>query len=176
MGGRQRAGHLFGPLLRRSPNPRFLHGPSPVGHMDRRLCLDSCGLPVADMDWPLCLDSCGLGVSLVTSGPAALMSCTSPCVFCCISHHFAFRGRSVTLLMDHGTMSHLLFGLIKATRPPRKMKERMRQMCVPCVVRSAPPSQLVVSARSIIVMNVLMPTVVENKLFIRRYMSNTHEC
>ena len=48
---------------------------------------------------------------------------------------------------------------------PRKMKERMRQMCLPCVVRSAPPSQLVVSARSIIVINVLMPTCVGNKLF-----------
>ena len=49
---------------------------------------------------------------------AALMSCTSPCVFCGI------LGRSVTLIMDHGTMSRLMFGLIKATRPPRKMKER----------------------------------------------------
>ena len=67
-----------------------------------------------------------------------LMSCTSPHVFCCISRNFAFRGRSITLLMDHGTTSRLIFGQIKATRPPRQMKERMRQMCVPCVVRSAP--------------------------------------
>ena len=34
--------------------------------------------------------------------------------------------------MDHGTMSRLMFGLIKATRPPRKMKERIRQMCALC--------------------------------------------
>ena len=39
-------------------------------------------------------------------------------------------------------------------------------MCVPCVVKTAPPSQLVVSARRIIVTNVLMPTFVGNKLFI----------
>ena len=45
---------------------------------------------------------------------------------------------------------------------------------MPCVVRSVPPSQVVVSARSIIVMNVLMLTVVGSKLFIREYMSNTH--
>ena len=59
-----------------------------------------------------------------------------------------------------------MFGLIKAIRPPRKMKERMRQMCVPCVVRSSPPSQVAVSARSIIVMNVLMPTLVVKRLFV----------
>ena len=69
--------------------------------------------------------------------------------------------------MDHGTMPRLMFGLVKATRPPRKMKERMRQMCAPCVVRSAPPSQVVVSARNIIVMNVLMPKLVGKRLFVR---------
>ena len=37
---------------------------------------------------------------------AALMSCTSLCVFFCISYNVAFGGRSVTLLMDHGPMSH----------------------------------------------------------------------
>ena len=42
---------------------------------------------------------------------AALMSCTSPSVFCCISCNFAFGDRSVTLFMDHGTMSRLMFGL-----------------------------------------------------------------
>ena len=109
-----------------------------------------------------------------TSGVAAQMTCTSLCVFCCISRNFAFGGRSVTLLMDHGTMSRLIFGLIKATQPPRKMKERMRQMCVPWVVRSAPPSQLVVSAKSILVRNVLVPTLVGNKLFISQFMSNAH--
>ena len=41
-------------------------------------------------------------------------------------------------------------------------------------VRSAPPSQFVVSARSISVKNVLMPTLVENKLFIRQNMMDTH--
>ena len=61
----------------------------------------------------------------------ALMSCTSLCLFCCISRNFAFGGRSITHLMGHGTMS-LMFGLIKATQPPRIMRERMRQMCV-CV-------------------------------------------
>ena len=29
------AGHLLGPLLIRSPNPHFLHGPFPVGDVDR---------------------------------------------------------------------------------------------------------------------------------------------
>ena len=46
-------------------------------------------------------------------------------------------------------------------------------MCVPCVVRSAPPSQLVVSAESIFV-KVLMPTLVGNQLLISHCMSNTH--
>ena len=46
---------------------------------------------------------------------AALMSCTNLCVFCCVSRSFAFGGRSVTLLMDHGTMSHgLMFGHVCA--------------------------------------------------------------
>ena len=73
-------------------------------------------------------------------------------------------------------MSRIMFGLIKATQRPRKMKERMRQMCVRCVVRSAPPSQFVVSARSIIVTNVLMPTLVGNNLFISQYMMDTDCC
>ena len=46
-------------------------------------------------------------------------------------------------------MSHLRFGLIKVTRQPRKMRERMRQRCVLCVVKSAPTPQFVASARSI---------------------------
>ena len=37
-----------------------------------------------------------------------------------------------------------------------------------------PPSQSGVSATSIIVKNVLMPTLVGNKLFIRQYMMDTH--
>ena len=72
-------------------------------------------------------------------------------------------------------MSRLSFGLIKATQPPHKMRDRMRQMCVCYAVRRAPPpSQFVVSARSIIVTNVLMPTLVGNKLFVRQYMMETH--
>ena len=51
------------------------------------------------------LDSCGIGVWLGTSSVAALMSCTSACMFCCISRNFAFEGRSFSHLMDHGTMS-----------------------------------------------------------------------
>ena len=78
--------------------------------------------------------------------------------------------------MGHGTMSRLMFGLIKATRPPPKIRERMRQMWVCCVVKSDPPSLFVVSARSIVVMNVLMPTLVGNKLFIRQYMMDANCC
>ena len=78
--------------------------------------------------------------------------------------------------MGHGTISRLMFGLIKATQRPRKRGERMRQMCVRCVVTSAPPSQSVVSARSIVVINVLMPIVVGNKLFISQYMMDTDCC
>ena len=47
-------------------------------------------------------------------------------------------------------------------------------MCVRCVVRSAPPSQFVVSARGIIVTSVLMPTLVGNKLFISQYMMDNY--
>ena len=55
--------------------------------------------------YSICLDSCGIGVWSGTSGVAALISCTSPCVFCCcISRNFAFGGRSVTLVMDYGTI------------------------------------------------------------------------
>ena len=63
---------------------------------------------------------------------AAPMSCTSQSVFCCILHNFAFAGRCVTPPMDHASMSRLMFGLTKATRPPRKMRQRMRQKCVLC--------------------------------------------
>ena len=63
---------------------------------------------------------------------ATLMSCSNPCVFCCVSRNSAFGGRLVTLLMDHGTMSRLMFGLIKATQPPCKMGKRMRSKCALC--------------------------------------------
>ena len=41
----------------------------------------------------------------------------------------------------------------------------MRQSCVCCVARSAPPSQFVMSVRSTIVLNVLTPTLVGPMLF-----------
>ena len=41
----------------------------------------------------------------------------------------------------------------------------MRQKCVCCVARSAPPSQFVMSVRSTIVLNVLTPTLVGPMLF-----------
>ena len=63
-------------------------------------------------------------------------------------------------------MSRLMFGLMKATQPPRKMRERMTHRCVLCVVTSARPSQCV-SVRSIMVENVLIPTLVGIILFVR---------
>ena len=52
----------------------------------------------------------------------------------------------------------------------------MRQRCVLCVVTSAPPSQFVVSATSIIVQNVLYPGVVGIILFVRHIGSSMHCC
>ena len=66
--------------------------------------------------------------------------------------------------MDHWSMSRLMFGPTKATRPPRRMKQRMK--CVCCVARSAPPSQFVMSVRST-VLNVLTPTLVGAMLFVK---------
>ena len=43
----------------------------------------------------------------------------------------------------------------------------MRQKCVCCVARSAPPSQIVMSVRSTIVLNVLTPTLVGPMLFVK---------
>ena len=74
--------------------------------------------------------------------------------------------------VDHGSMSCLMFGRTKATRPPRKMRQRMRQKCVCCVVRSAPLSQFVMSVRSTIVLNALTPTLVGAMLFV---MYNTND-
>ena len=54
--------------------------------------------------------ACGIGAWLGTFGVAAPMGCTSPSVFYCIFLNFAFRGRSATLLIDHGTMFRLMFG------------------------------------------------------------------
>ena len=114
-----------------------------------------------------CLLGCGIGVWLGTSGVAAPMSCTSQSAFCCISLSFASGGKSVTPPTDHGSMSRLRFGLTKATRPPRKMRQRMRRKCVFCVAKGAPPSQFVMSVRSTIVMNVLTPTLVGPMLFVK---------
>ena len=41
----------------------------------------------------------------------------------------------------------------------------MRRKCMCCVANDAPPSQVVMSVRSTIVMNVLTPTLVEAMLF-----------
>ena len=97
---------------------------------------------------------------------AAPTSCTSQSAFCSISLSFASGGKSVTPPTDHGSMSRLRFGPTKATRPPRKMRQRMRRKCVFCVAKGAPPSQFVMSVRSTIVMNVLTPTPVGPMLFV----------
>ena len=88
-----------------------------------------------------------------------------------VLHWVIWRG-PIALLMDHGTMSHLMFGLIKATQPQHKMKVKMRHMCVLCVVTSAPPSQFVVRFKSIIVENVLIPTLQGIILFVRHRRSS----
>ena len=48
--------------------------------------------------------------------------------------------------------------------PPRWW--RMRHICVCCVVKRVPPSQLVLSVKSTIVLNVLTPTLVEKMMFV----------
>ena len=63
------------------------------------------------------------------------------------------------------------FGLPKATRPPHKMRQRMRRKCVCCVANGTPPSQFVMSVRSTIVMNVLTPILVGPMLF-AKYTTN----
>ena len=85
MGGasahRTHAGHLFGPFLTRSPNPRLLHGPFPVGDMDRPISSWGFGLapfwfgmwtgpfPMRDMDWPLSGWGHGLAPFWLPYGP-----------------------------------------------------------------------------------------------------------
>ena len=104
------------------------------------------------------------------------MSCACQSVFCCILHNFASGGKSVTPPTDHGSMSRLMFGLTKATRPPRKMRQRMREKCVCCVATSAPPSQFVMSVRSTIVLNVLTPTLVGPMLFVKYNTDDSRSC
>ena len=108
-----------------------------------------------------------------TSDVAAPTSCTSQSGFCCILRNFAFAG---TPPMDHGSMSRLMFGLTKATRPPPKMRQRMRQNGVCCVVRNAPPSQFVMSVRSTNVLNVLTPTLVGAMLFVKYNTNDSWSC
>ena len=50
----------------------------------------------------------------------------------------------------------------------------MRQRCVLCVVNSTPLSQFMVSARSIIVLNVWSPTLVTIGLFVGHMSSDMH--
>ena len=107
---------------------------------------------------------------------AAPTSCTSQSVLCCILHNFALAGKSVTPAMDHGSMSRVMFGLTKATQPPRKMRQMMRQKCVCCVVRSTPPSQFVMSVRNTIVLNVLTPTLVGPMLFVKYNTNDSWSC
>ena len=113
-----------------------------------------------------CLWHWALVRNIWRGGPSGV-SCTSQSVFCCILRNFAFAGRCATPVMDHGSMSRLMFGLTKATRPPRKMRQRMREKCACCVVRSVPPSQFVVSVKSTIVLNVSTPTLVGPMLFVK---------
>ena len=79
--------------------------------------------------------ACGIGAWLGTCGVAAPISCTGQSILCCILRHFAFAHRCVTPPTDHGSMSSLIFGLTKATQPPHKMRQRMRQTNVVCLVQ-----------------------------------------
>ena len=86
-----------------------------------------------------------------------------------------FSIRRQVLHPPRGPWDHVptLFGRIKAAQPPCKMRERMRQRCVLCVVKSAPLSQYVVSARSIVV-NVRTPTLLGIALFVGHMRSDKH--
>ena len=65
----------------------------------------------------------GLFRNIWRSGPDELHQ--SVCILLHFSQ-FCVKGSSATLLMDHGTMFRLMFGQTRATRPPRRMKGRMR--------------------------------------------------
>ena len=52
----------------------------------------------------------------------------------------------------------------------------MRQKCVCCVARSAPPSQFVMSVRSTIVLKVLTPTLVGPMLFVKYNTDDSWSC
>ena len=73
-------------------------------------------------------------------------------------------------------MSHLMFGLTRATRLTRKMRQRMRQKCGCGVAKSAPLSRLVISGNGTIVLNVLTPTLVGPMLFVKYNTNDSHSC
>ena len=52
----------------------------------------------------------------------------------------------------------------------------MKQMCVCCIARSAPPSLFVMSVRSTIVLNVLTPTLVGPMLFVKYKTDDSRSC
>ena len=52
----------------------------------------------------------------------------------------------------------------------------MRQKCVCCVARRAPPSQFVMSVRSAIVLNVLTPRLVGPMLFVKYDTDGSWSC
>ena len=52
----------------------------------------------------------------------------------------------------------------------------MRQKCVCCVARGAPPSRFVMSVRSTIVLNVLAPTLVRPMLFAKYNTDDSWSC
>ena len=99
---------------------------------------------------------------------AALMKCTRRSIFYGIVLIFAFRGRSSTMLMDHGAMFRIMLGWTRANQQPCKMRERVKLKCVRYVVTSAPPSRVVVS--------VLTSTLVGIRLFMRDILSDILCC
>ena len=52
----------------------------------------------------------------------------------------------------------------------------MRQKCVCCVARNAPPSEFVMSVRSTIVLNVLTPILVGPMLFVKCNVDDSWSC
>ena len=108
------------------------------------------------------------------------MSCTSQSVFCCVAalHNFASGGKSVTPPPPYGPWEHVLphVWTDQRTRPPCKMRQRMRQKCVCCVARSAAPSQFVMGVRSTILLNVLTPALVGPMLFVKYNTNDIWSC
>ena len=90
--------------------------------------------------------------------------------------HFLPRFGIATNRHQHWVTYRLMFGLTKATRPAPKMRQRMRQKCVCCVAKGAPPSQLVVGVKSTIVLNVLTPTLVGPMLFVKYNANDSWSC